>query len=180
MKKWNTKMLVEAGLMIALALVLDQIRLFQAPQGGSVTAGSMVPIFIFAFRWGFGPGITVGAAFGLLQLILGGYIFSPIQAILEYPVAFGFLGLAGLFSNKVLTVKVNKSIWIALGILLGLGLRFICHFLAGVIFFGEYAGTQNPWIYSLIYQAGYLVPEYIITTIVIYLLWKPLSKIPKN
>lgn len=179
MKKWNTKMLVEAGIMIALALVLDLIKIYEAPQGGSVTAGSMVPILIFAFRWGFGPGITAGIAFGTLQLMLGGYVFSPIQAILEYPVAFGFLGLAGLFSNKVTNMKARNAIGIAAGIFLGLGLRFVCHLLAGVIFFGEYAGTQNPWIYSLLYQASYLVPEFFLTSIIIYSLWKPLTKIPK-
>ena len=179
MKKWSTKMLVEAGLMIALAIVLDRIKIFQAPQGGSVTAGSMVPIFIFAFRWGVGPGIATGAIFGLLQLILGGWVFSPIQAILEYPVAFGLLGLAGIFSSKVLDKKNNHVLGVALGVLLGLGARFICHLLAGVIFFSEYAGTQNPWIYSLVYQLSYLVPEYIITIVIIYILWKPLRKIPK-
>ncbi len=179
MKKWTTKMLVEAGLMIALALVLDQLTIYRAPQGGSVTAGSMVPIFIFAFRWGLIPGITVGGAFGLLQLILGGYVFSPIQAILEYPIAFACLGFAGLFSNKLSNVKASNAYRISLGVFIGLGLRFICHFLAGVIFFGEYAGTQNPWIYSLLYQASYLVPEYILTTLILYLLWKPLAKISK-
>lgn len=179
MKKWNTKMLVEAGIMIAIALVLDQFTIYQAPQGGSVTPGSMVAIFIFAFRWGASSGITVGMAFGLLQLLLGGYVFSPIQAILEYPIAFACLGLAGLFSDKVSSFKDKDKLGIALGVFLGLGLRFTCHLLAGVIFFGEYAGTQNPWIYSLLYQASYLVPEFIITTIVLYLLRKPLSKISK-
>lgn len=179
MKKWNTKMLVEAGIMIGLALVLDQITIYQAPQGGSITAGSMVPIFIFAFRWGFIPGITAGTAFGILQLMFGAYIFSPIQAILEYPVAFGFLGLAGLFAKKVSNIKLNNAFGIAFGIFLGLGARFLCHLFAGVIFFGEYAGTQNPWIYSLLYQLSYLVPEFIITTTLIYFMWKPLTKIPK-
>lgn len=180
MKKWSTKMLVEAGIMIALALVLDKIKIYEAPQGGSVTAGSMVPIFIFAFRWGLIPGITAGAVFGILQLLLGGWIFSPAQAILEYPIAFGCLGLAGMFSNKVSNIKGTNALGVGLGVLLGIGLRFICHLLAGVIFFAEYAGSQNPWIYSLIYQASYLVPEFIITTIVLYLLWKPLNKIPKE
>ena len=172
-------MLVEAGIMIALALVLDKIIIFQAPQGGSVTAGSMIPIFIFAFRWGLLPGVTAGAVFGLLQLLLGGWVFTPIQAILEYPVAFGFLGLAGMFSNKVSNLENSNPLGIASGVFLGLGFRFICHLLAGVIFFSEYAGSQNPWIYSLLYQVSYLVPEYIITTVALYLLWKPLTKIPK-
>ena len=179
MKKWTTQMLVEAGIMIALSLILDQIKIYQAPQGGSVTAASMLPIFVFAFRWGVLPGVTAGAVFGLLQLILGGWVFSPTQAILEYPVAFGFLGLAGLFSNKESSGRSDNKFGIALGVFLGLGFRFVCHLLAGVIFFAEYAGTQNPWIYSFLYQVSYLIPEYIITTVALYLLWKPLSKVPK-
>lgn len=177
MKKWSTKMLVEAGLMIALALVLDKIKVYEAPQGGSVTAGSMVPIFLFALRWGLGPGITAGAVFGLMQLLLGGWFFTPVQAVLEYPVAFGCLGLAGLYSKKVYDDKKNRLISIIPGVLLGIGLRFLCHFIAGIVFFSEYAGDQNPWLYSLIYQASYLVPEFIITTIVLFLIWKPISKI---
>jgi len=178
MKKWSTKMLVEAGIMIALALVLDRIKVYEAPQGGSVTAGSMVPIFVFAFRWGVGPGIVSGAVFGVLQLLLGGWFFTPIQAILEYPIAFGSLGLSGIFSNKLESGKKN-IIGIVFGVLLGIGVRFLCHFIAGIVFFSEYAGDQNPWLYSLIYQAGYLVPEFIITIIVLYIIWKPISKINK-
>ncbi len=170
-------MLVEAGIMIALALVLDKIKVYEAPQGGSVTAGSMVPIFIFAFRWGLGPGIIAGTIFGLMQLLLGGWIFTPIQAILEYPIAFGSLGLAGIFSNKVHDEKKNRLIGIIPGVLLGIGIRFLCHFIAGVVFFSEYAGDQHPWLYSFMYQVSYLVPEIIISVIVLYLIWKPISKV---
>lgn len=180
MKKWSTKMLVEAGIMIALALVLDKIKIYEAPQGGSVTAGSMIPIFLFAFRWGLGPGVVAGAIFGTMQLLLGGWVFSPTQAILEYPIAFGFLGLAGIFSDKVYNKDGNNVLGIITGILLGIGLRFVCHLLAGVIFFAEYAGSQNPWVYSSIYQASYLIPEFIISSIILYLIWKPLSRIPRE
>ena len=61
MKKWSTKMLVEAGIMIALSIVLSRIKIYEAPQGGSVTAGSMIPIILFAMRWGVGPGVVAGA-----------------------------------------------------------------------------------------------------------------------
>lgn len=61
MKKWSTKMVVEAGIMIALAYLLSRIKIYEAPQGGSVTAGSMIPILLFAMRWGVGPGIITGA-----------------------------------------------------------------------------------------------------------------------
>ncbi len=179
MKKWSTKMLVEAGIMIAMAIVLDRIKVYEAPQGGSVTAGSMIPIFLFAFRWGLGPGIIAGSIFGVLQLLLGGWVFSPTQAILEYPVAFGFLGLAGLFSNGIYGENKNHIVGITTGVLLGVAGRFICHLLAGVIFFAEYAGSQNPWIYSLIYQASYLVPEFLISALILSIIWKPLKKVPR-
>lgn len=177
-------MLVEAGLMLALAIVLSRVKIFQAPQGGSVTAGSMIPILLFAMRWGAGPGIIVGVIFGILKLMLGGSVFTPVQAILEYPVAFGFLGLAGIFyksidfnSNEKLTL--NHYSKIVFSIFLAIAGRFICHLLAGVIFFAKYAGSQNPWIYSAVYQSSYLVPEFILSSIILSLLWKPLRRIGK-
>ncbi|CCQ95442.1 Proton-coupled thiamine transporter YuaJ [[Clostridium] ultunense Esp] len=179
MKKWSTKMLVEAGIMIALSVLLSRIKVYEAPQGGSVTAGSMIPILLFAMRWGLGPGITAGATFGLIKLILGGWIFSPTQAILEYPIAFGFLGLAGIFSNSIENTKGGNYFKIVLSIFLAIAGRFICHLLAGVIFFSEYAGTQNPWIYSFIYQSSYLVPEFIVSAIILSFIWKPISRIEK-
>ena len=175
-KKWSTKMIVEAGVMLGLSVILSRIKVYEAPMGGSVTAGSMIPILLFAMRWGIVPGILVGATFGVLKIILGGWIFSPIQAILEYPIAFGFLGLAGLISNKI--NMENKEYYknTILSVFLAIGGRFICHFLAGVIFFSEYAGEVNPWIYSLGYQASYLVPEFIVSVIILSIIWRPIQK----
>lgn len=185
MKKWSTKMLVEAGIMLALAFILSRIKIFQAPQGGSVTAGSMIPIIFFALRWGVGPGIVTGVVFGLLKLMLGGYIFSPIQAILEYPIAFGFLGLAGIFFKSIdLNSKeklgINVYSKITFSILLAISGRFLCHFIAGITFFKNYVPEGiHPWIYSLTYQASYLIPEFVITAVILSLLWKPLRRIAK-
>lgn len=177
-------MLVEAGIMLALAVVLSHFEIYKAPQGGSVTPGSMVPILFFAMRWGLGPGVVTGIAFGLLKIMLGGWVFSPIQAILEYPIAFGFLGLAGIFSkaidfNSGNELNLQTYAKIIFSVFLAIAGRFICHLLAGVIFFSEYAGTQNPWIYSTIYQSTYLVPEFIISAVILSLLWKPLRRIGK-
>lgn len=176
MKKWSTKMLVEAGIMIALAFLLSRIKIYQAPNGGSVTAGSMIPILLFAMRWGVGPGLLTGATFGLLKLIMGGYIFTPIQAILEYPVAFGLLGLAGISYNLMSRKRGNYLFNTVLPVFLAIGARFICHFLAGIIFFGEYAGDQNAVLYSLIYQSTYLIPEFIVSAVLISIVWKPLQQ----
>ncbi len=180
MKKWTTKMIVEAGIMIALAFVLSRIKVYQAPNGGSVTAGSMIPIIIFSMRWGFGPGMIAGSIFGVLKLIMGGWVFSPMQAILEYPIAFGVLGLAGIFYTLKDKNKGNYLFKTIFPVFLAISARFICHLLAGVIFFAEYAGSQNPWIYSTIYQSSYLIPEFVVSAVLISIVWKPLQQTIKS
>lgn len=179
MKKWSTKMLTEAGIMIALAVLLSRIKIYEAPMGGSVTAGSMIPIILFALRWGVKPGIITGTTFGVLKLILGGSVYTPVQAILEYPIAFGFLGLAGIISiNK--EFKLADYLKVILGVLLAIGGRFLCHFIAGIVFFGQYTPEGiSTWKYSLVYQLQYLLPEFIISAIILSLIWKPISKIDK-
>ena len=180
MKKWSTKMLVEAGVMLALAIVLDRIKIYRMPLGGSVTAGSMIPIIIFSMRWGLGPGVIAGATFGILKLMLGGYVLNPIQAILEYPVAFGSLGLSGMFSDSLTKIKEINYSKIVASVFIAISGRFICHFAAGVVFFSsDLPEGVNAWANSAIYQSSYLVPEFIIGAIILSLLWKPLSRIEK-
>ena len=67
-KRWDVKMLTEGGMMIALATILSYIKVYEAPMGGSVTAGSMIPIILFAIRWGLIPGLAIGSTYGILQL----------------------------------------------------------------------------------------------------------------
>ena len=174
-KNWTVKMLVEGGLCIALAFVLNYIKLFSMPQGGSVTAGEMIPIIIFALRHGSLPGLVVGGLYGFVQLLFGGSVFHPVQAILDYPVAFGVLGLAGIFSAEF---EKTKSIGpVIKGASLGIILRMIAHTLTGAIFFASYAPEgQNPWIYSIVYNASYLAVEFVLTIIIIYLLRNVITK----
>lgn len=173
-------MLVEAGVMLALAIVLSKIKIYEAPNGGSVTAGSMIPIILFSMRWGLGPGIVAGVTFGLLKLMLGGWTFSPMQIILEYPIAFGCLGLAGMFSDSLTKIKEINYFKVVAAVFIAVGGRFICHFAAGLIFFKDTLPEGvNPWIASATYQATYLVPEFIIGAVLLSLLWKPLSRIEK-
>ncbi len=148
---------VEGALMVALAFILGWTKIFQAPYGGTVTLGSMIPVLFFAARRGVVPGFVAGAAQGLLQIIIEPVIFHPAQVILDYPLAFGLLGLAGLFGERVVQ-----------GAAVGIGGRFVAHFLSGVIFFGAYA-EGNPYVYSISYQAAYLVPEFIISAVIIRL-----------
>lgn len=175
-KRWNVRMLAEGGMMIALATVLSYIKVYEAPMGGSVTAGSMIPIILFAIRWGVMPGLAIGSTYGILQFILKPYFYHPIQFVLDYPMAFGLLGLAGIayYIKDKNSVKGYLNGFLA--VFVGILGRMISHVLSGVIFFAEYAGDKNPWIYSIEYNAYYLVPELIISCIVIAIVWKPLQK----
>lgn len=174
-KKFNVRMLTEGGMMIALSVLLSHIKLYQLPNGGSVTAGSMIPLMIFAVRWGLGPGLILGSTYGIIDFILKPYFFHPLQFIFDYPMAFGLLGLAGLgYISK--TSNSRGYARISIGVVLGIIGRLISHVLSGVIFFGEYAGDQNVWIYSIAYNASYLVPELIISLLVLLLIWRPLER----
>ncbi len=170
MERMSTRMMVEAGIMIALAQILSYVKVFEAPYGGSVTAGSMVPIIIFSLRWGFKNGLLAGLAYGALQFILGPkYSYHIVSLLFDYFVAFSVLGFAGLFNNT------------RVGSLLGSGLciflRFVCHVISGVVVFASYAPeTMNPLWYSVLYNAGYLLPEMAISLLVVGVLYSPLKK----
>lgn len=173
-KKWNVNMLAEAGIMIALSVLLSFVKIYQMPNGGSITAGSMIPILFFALKWGFRPGITVGIAYGIVDFIIKPYFYHPVQVLLDYPVAYGLLGLAGMFYVMKDKDSTSDLIKIVIGVSLAVTGRMVSHVLSGVIFFAEYAGDKNPWLYSLGYNASYLVPELLISVVIIILIWKPL------
>ncbi len=149
--KWTSKLLAYAALSIALAFVLSYIRLWRMPQGGTVTPASMLPMMLFSYAFGVGPGLVASLAYGLLQAIQDPYIVGFWQFLLDYPIAFGVLGLMGLFANRQ-----NKWALYA-GMAVVSLLRMICHTLSGVLFFAEYAGDANPWVYSLGYNSFVLV-----------------------
>jgi thiamine transporter len=163
----ETRILAEMILFIALANALYLISKFylpflHLPEGGTVTIGSMVPIIWFSLRRGLRWGVEAGIIYGLVHMVISGDIYYPTQIILDYPLAFGALGLAGAFRSRPV-----------LGVGIGILGRFACHFTSGVIFFGQYAWAGwNVFAYSAAYNATYLVPEFIISGAVIYLLLK--------
>jgi thiamine transporter len=161
-----TKILTEVISMVALAGVLHFVSGFvpflQMPEGGRVTLAAMVPIFFVAIRRGPRIGILAGIALGLVVLVEEPFIYHPVQVLLDYPLAFGALGLAGFFRKLPLV-----------GVAIGIAGRFACHFISGVVFFATYAPAgMNPALYSALYNAYYLVPEFIISSIVVFLLQK--------
>ncbi|MBQ8618638.1 MAG: energy-coupled thiamine transporter ThiT [Clostridia bacterium] len=152
-QRWTTRMMANASLCIALAFILSYIKLYEMPQGGSVTLASMLPIFMFAYAYGTAPGLMIGFAYGLLQFVQGGWFVHPMQFLLDYPLAFAMLGFAGI------SKKLPDSWEMLPGILLGVLLRFLCAFLTGVFFWGDGAGEQNVLVYSAVYNGTYLIPE---------------------
>ena len=159
-KKVDTRALTISALMIALATVLGQIKVFEMPQGGSVTLFSILPIVVCGYLLGTRRRVMAGFCVGLINLIFGPYVIHPVQLLMDYPIAFGALGLSGLTRNS--------SNGLTKGYLIGIAGRYICAVLSGVIFFGAYAPEGfNAWTWSLWYNLTYLAAEGIITLIVI-------------
>ena len=130
--------------------------------GWVITLGSMVPIMLLSYRRGVKAGIMAGIVFGLVLMALEGYIYYPLQIILDYPLAFACLGLAGLFKKQPI-----------IGVVVALTGRFLSHFVSGVVFFAQDAPpTLGPYIYSAIYNGSYILGEMVISGILIYMIWK--------
>ncbi|MEE0741752.1 MAG: energy-coupled thiamine transporter ThiT [Emergencia sp.] len=161
-KKADAKALTISALLIALATVLGQIKLFEMPYGGTVTVFSMLPLALCGYLLGTRRGVIAGFCVGLLNLIFGPYVIHPIQLLVDYPFAFGALGLAGVFSDK-------KN-GLVKGYVLGLFARYICAVVSGIVFFGAYAPEGfNSITWSLFYNFTYLAAEGILTVMVISL-----------
>ena len=159
---FSTRIIAEIVIFVALATALSFIILFALPQGGSVTAASMVPILWLAIRRGPKIGLFAGAVYGMVQLAVMPQIYYPTQVLLDYPLAFACLGLAGFFQKRP-----------QIGVAVSISGRFIMHFLSGVLFFAAYAPTgMSPLVYSALYNASYLIPELAISAFIIYLLKK--------
>ena len=241
--RFDTRTIVEAGIMIALTALLGRIILFRAPMGGKVTAGSMIPLMLLAMLRGPAVGVVAGAAYGVINFLLGGYPpVSTIQWLLDYPLAYAGLGVAGFFwlprvrkfvagsatgdkkpvstidlvlpivvlavstfifnfmsDNMTLAQSLEYGGVLALvftliwnlarrisratyflpvaGAMGGISVRLLCHLLAGVWFFAENApeGT-SAWVYSLVYNAQYMVPEIIISGFILVYLAPTVTK----
>lgn len=159
-KRWSARMIANAALCMALATILSFIKLYEMPQGGSITPASMLPLLMFAYAYGVGPGVVMGFAYGLLQFVQGGWFVHPMQFLLDYPLCFAMLGFAGIAN------RLPEKWGIIPGIVLGVFLRFVCAFLTGVFFWYEGAGEQNVLVYSAVYNGTYLIPEAIICIVI--------------
>ena len=157
---FNTKQLVFCSLALSLGTVTSTMAVFELPAGGSVTLCSMLFISMIGYWYGAKIGILSAVAYGILQLIIKPYVIGLPQLFFDYILAFGALGFSGFFSNKKYGLLKGYTASI-------LG-RLLFATLSGVIFFASSAPEgQNVWIYSITYNASYIIPEAIATFIVI-------------
>ena len=179
--------LTECALMIALATVLSLVEVYKAPFGGSVTLLSMVPIIVISMRHGVGVGLAAGFVHSIIQLVLGlsNVAWVPdltgkiLCILLDYILPFTLLGLGGIFREIKFTKNARTNVIVSalLGTLLVTILRFGCHILSGVVIWyaldlewyaddpSHIVNRYSQWIFSLIYNGWYMVPEIIETAI---------------
>ena len=144
---------------ISLTFVLYHVRIFQMPQGGSVTLVSTIFITLVGYWFGLKAGITAGITFGLLVLVVNPWVVHPVQMLLDYPIASGSMGLSGLFRKGKYSLHI--------GFIIGSLFQLISHVLSGVLFFYMYAEDAHPVVYSILYNMSHTVPEIIFTLILI-------------
>ena len=160
--KRNLRALVESALLIAVGFVLSYIKLFDLPQGGSVTALSMLPLLLIGLRHGPKWGLSSGLVFACLQMLQSfwpppsGTASAYIAVIiLDYILAFTVLGVSGFFRGRRYGLLYAAPLCIFL--------RFICHFFSGMLIWSYYAGDKPAWIYSLVYNGSYIGVELVLT-----------------
>lgn len=153
-------LMAQIAMSVALAAVLNNIILYRMPQGGSVTLASVLPILIMSYAYGPEVGMLTGFLFGIVNLFMGPFIIHPFQTLLDYPVPFMLIGVAGYFRNRYA------------GAVMAHILRLIPHVLSGVIFFAEYAPegmNSGPglWWYSITYNAPFILGELAIILVIL-------------
>ena len=173
--KLTLRALTEGAVMVAAAQVLSYLKLWEMPWGGSITL-AMIPILLYAVRWGLGPGLLAGFVFGILQFMFdGGFAIGWQSVIGDYLLAFTVLGLAGLVHGK------KGSIFT--GTIIGGLARFLVHYVVGATIWAEYMpetffgmSMHSPWFYSLLYNLAYMLPNIVICLVVFAALWAPMRK----
>ena len=167
--------LCEGAIFVVIAQILGYIKLWEMPWGGSVCL-SMLPIFIYACRWGLKHGLMAGFVLGVLQFMFdGGFALGWQSIIGDYLVAFAVLGLAGLFTGKKWSIFA--------GTIVGSVARFLVHYVVGATVWAAYMPEEffglsmtTPWFYSLLYNGFYMSIDLVLCLVVCAILQKPLGK----
>ncbi|RBP96441.1 thiamine transporter [Cytobacillus firmus] len=176
MKKLSLTAMIEASFFAAFAIILDFLPSLKLSPSISISA-AMIPIFILAFRWGFKVSFISGLLWGILQIAMGdAWIATPLQAFIEYFIAFACIGLAGLFfrpiQNQLRSGNKKKALgWVVLAVFAGSLARYFWHFIAGVLFFGSYAPEgMSPVLFSFLANGATMLGAAILCSILAVLI----------
>lgn len=158
---------MECAIMLALAMVLSFVKIWEMPLGGSITLLSMLPLSLISIKHGVKWGLATSFVYALLQLSLdlGRVLAWGLHAemligclFFDYLLAYSVIGLAGIFRSK-------GRAGMCAGIALALFFRFVSHFVSGGIVFAVWCpeNWSNPLLYSVCYNGAYMLPEIILT-----------------
>ena len=169
MRNEKVRMLCEGALCVAMSVVLSYVKLDVGPSGGSINA-TMIPLILFAIRWGAGWGIGAGLVFGTLKYFIGeGFVISWVSIIFDYSVAYAFVGFAGVLKRKA------DLAWLAA--LIGCVCRFVVHYISGVTVYAQWMPEEflgltmtTPWFYSALYNLFYMIPSSVIAIVGVFAL----------
>ena len=179
----KTRMITEGAICVALSIALSYFKIPTGVSfggfGGSIDL-VMIPLIVFAFRWGAGWGVIAGFAFGTLKYFLaGGTAVNWISLLLDYSVAYAFVGFAGMFRGK-------KEKYLPLAAFVGCLGRFLIHFISGVTVYAEYMPETflgmrmpSPFVYSVLYNGTYMLPNTVIAVLACLVLIPVLGRIQK-
>jgi thiamine transporter len=157
MREERTRILIEVALVMALAAVLNVLKVWHMPQGGSVSF-VLLPLLVLALRRGLRVGLMAGALYGVVDFMVDPFVVHWVQFLLDYSVAYGLVGLAGAFSpawnRAVESGGIVRALWTVVlpAIVVAVLGRYAAHVVSGVVFFSEYAGDQPALLYSLVYN----------------------------
>ena len=151
----DSKGIVYAAVCIAMSFALSYIRFLELLQGGSVTFASLLPLMVFSYMFGIRKGVMAGVIYGFLQFIQAPWFYHPMQFLLDYPIAFGAIGLAAIF-KEIGVLKKYPVVQFVLGGIVAVILRYLSHVVSGVFVFGvpdEYAASYSVVAWSFLYNS---------------------------
>jgi len=167
----NLRALVESAVLIAVGFTLSYYRIFELPQGGSVTPLSMLPILMIGLRHSFKWGVGGGVIYACLQMLQSfwpppsGTVAAYVSVVmLDYVLAFGVLGISAIFRGKRYGLVYAAALCVSL--------RFLCHFISGIVIWSTYWRDPGAWLFSLTYNGSYMGVELVFTTVISVLLCK--------
>ncbi len=154
----DTRAIVYGAMCVAMSFALSYIRVYKLPQGGTVTFASLLPLMIYSVMFGTRRGIMACIIYGTLQSIQDPFIIHPVQFLLDYTVAYGFIGMSGIFVGKGFSKGKKSVIGFMLGGIVAVLLRYACHVLSGAFAFSDWAEEgYTLWTWTFSYNAFALI-----------------------